>query len=167
MLKVIYKTDSNSIDSNDSQIFNEFSEPSVKSKYLFSQRIQLNWVDAYTFCKANGLRLGRIPKEIDMNALFASLSIYFPLSDVEVIIDGSSFPEEIAASPCAVIAAKVGNMNRTMKNISCTGETFKFVCEEFDDDSEAFGATETFSEIDPGLAFVFKHIGDYGEFRMW
>lgn len=110
------------------------------------------------------MRLARISNGIDLNVVLASLSIYFPTTDAEIIIDGSSLQEQFAASPCSSINMNTDELRGLTKNISCTEETFRFMCEKFDSDSENFAAADTFPEIDRGLSLVLKHIGDYSEF---
>lgn len=110
----------NSIDSNESQIFSDMNKV---SKYFISKQVQWNWVDAFTFCRANGLRLVRISNEIDLNAVLASLKIYFLSSDVEIIVDDSSLSEQFVASPCTVIDTEVRALEGLIKVVSSTGES--------------------------------------------
>lgn len=133
----------------------------MNSKYFISQRVQLNWIDAYTFCKANGLRLAKFSSSEDLKVLGENLLSYWPSFDREIIFDGSSLPEDFEASPCSVIDTKFNDT--TLRNVSCTDAAFMFICEKLDEDSNNV-ETKITSEIDLKSTFVLKHVGDYGEF---
>lgn len=102
----------------------------LKSKTLYiSERIQLNWVEAFLYCQANGLRLAQPSSNEELLAITFSYFIAYPKIRDGILIDGSKVTNN---SKCLTIDTNVTNAKDLLENVLCTKQTFKFLCESND-----------------------------------
>lgn len=94
-----------------------------------SERIRLNWVEAFLYCQANGLRLAQPKNNEELLAITFSYFIAYPNTRDGILIDGSKVMNN---SKCLTIDTNVTNAIDLLGNVSCTQQTYKFLCESND-----------------------------------
>lgn len=107
------------------------------------------------FCKSNGLRLAHLPSSGDLFDFNLDIDSY----NERIIVDGA--PGSSDASECSFVDAQ--SSTKLLISISCTNETFKFLCQtDLESDENLVDNEFSTTKADNALEFLLP-IGSYGE----
>lgn len=120
--------------------------------FFIAQRLQLNWIDAFTYCQSNGLRLAQPKDKSELIAITFSYFLANPDNRNDLLIDGSI----VDNSSCLMIDTDVSDARELLRNVSCTQQELPFLCEREN-------STELESDLRPvqgeSQTRLLKHIG--------
>lgn len=134
-----------------------------KMDFYMSERIQLNWVDAFMYCKSVGMRLAKMTTEDQFSNVVAGCIMKNPSSSDEILFDGSGLSDALNSSICSSIDVNAGDTRKLIKKSSCTHEVHGFLCETDNRNDNKFVELESFTESPERSSRFLKFIGDYGE----
>lgn len=129
----------------------------LNTEYYVSQQIVLNWLDSFLFCKSNGLKLAKNVHNEKFDEFFRKIQKSSSRSgDLKLLVDGSDVPNQ---SVCSVI---VNSSTNSFRNITCTNEKHKFLCQS-DDDSDRTNSELSSFVTNANKMRSFKRLDSDGE----
>lgn len=107
------------------------------------------------FCKSNGLRLAHLPSSGDLFDFNLDTDSY----NERIIVDGAQGRSD--ASACSIV--DVHSSTKLLISVSCTNETFKFLCQtDLESDENLVESEFSTTKADNALEFLLS-IGSYSE----
>lgn len=117
-------------DDRSSCIFSDvnYGDSSYNKTFYISQKIHLNWVDAYMFCRESRLKLAELSNHNVYDVMFG-LQSYKKSENETILFDGSNLKPPFISQTCSTFDTSKSELVDWLKSVSCLEGNFRFLCE--------------------------------------